>query len=324
MKGAVQVTAPSRLHFGLLSLPSASGLSGLRRHFGGVGLMVQKPGVQVTVRPAAAWSAAGPQAARALTFAQGLVQSLATDSSPASFAIRVDQCPAEHVGLGTGTQLGLAVARAVAVALGRPDLDALALAQQLGRGARSALGIHGFAQGGFLVEGGKGPHTTIAPLLVRLNFPEDWRIVLVMPEDCQGVHGLDEHRAFARLEASSDLDRRSDRLCRLVLLGLLPALVEKDLPAFGAALHEFNSQVGEMFRPLQGGTFAHPRTAALIEFIREQGIAGVGQSSWGPTVYAVAEVEKAAFLVDSLRQGFGAEIGVLITQPANQGAKLGL
>lgn len=321
MNGTVKVTASSRLHFGLLSLQAASDSCGLGRQFGGVGLMVQEPRVQVEVNLSRAWSGSGPQAARALAFAQRLTQS--PDFPPVTMAILVKQCPPEHVGLGTGTQLGLAVARAAAVAAGRNDLDAVALAQRLGRGARSALGIHGFAQGGFLVDGGKGPGTAIAPLVTRLEFPQDWRVLLVIPRDAQGVHGLDERRAFAQLTNRSDLDRHSERLCRLVLLGLLPALMEKDLPGFGEALYQFNREVGEMFRPLQGGIYSHSRTAAIIEFLRAQGIAGVGQSSWGPTVFAVTQPDRTEALVQSLEERFGLSEGeVLTTVAANQGAYL--
>ena len=60
-----RVTAPSRLHFGLFHVPAA-GLThwpgpddepGLPvRSFGGVGLMIDRPGVVVTVRPAVDFS----------------------------------------------------------------------------------------------------------------------------------------------------------------------------------------------------------------------------------------------------------------------------
>ena len=49
-----------------------------------------------------------------------------------------------------------------------------------------------------------------------------------------------------------------------MLLGLLPALAEADLPAFAAALAEYNARSGELFRPAQGGTYAGPAVAALV------------------------------------------------------------
>ena len=54
------------------------------------------------------------------------------------------------------------------------------------------------------------------------------------------------------------------RFCRLVLLGMLPALVERDFDSFGEALYDFNRRVGEMFRPWQGDLYAHPRVSAVF------------------------------------------------------------
>ena len=119
----IRVRAPSRLHFGLLSLPAeelstAPQLDLLpARHFGGVGLMVQEPGVQLTGRSAPAWSAEGPLAERALAFAQRFSRAVSEEGvvpPPHPHHFVLGGMAAEHTGLGTGTQLGLAVARALA------------------------------------------------------------------------------------------------------------------------------------------------------------------------------------------------------------------
>jgi beta-ribofuranosylaminobenzene 5'-phosphate synthase len=152
-------------------------------------------------------------------------------------------------------------------------------------------------------------------------FPEEWSVVLAIPGDLEGSHGRGETEAFASL-GPSDL-RRTDALCRLVLLGMLPALVERDLDAFGEALHDFNRRVGEMFRPVQNDQYAHPRVAALIRFLRAEGVRGVGQSSWGPTVYAIVHRDDAAAVAECLRRAHG--LGgdeVIVTTAANHGARL--
>src|SRR5207302_870603 len=147
--------------------------------------------------------------------------------------VHVARAGPEHAGLGTGTQLGLAVARAVAESGGEPGLDAVELACRVGRGARSALGVHGFARGGFLVEAGKREAGELAPLVARLDFPEPWRLVLALPPGPPGLHGRLESQALTRLLADPAALPRTEALCRLVLLGLLPALLEEDLEAFG-------------------------------------------------------------------------------------------
>src|SRR5262249_2101823 len=109
----------------------------------------------------------------------------------------------------------------------------------------------------------------------------------------------------------------------LVLLGMLPAVVERDLPTFGEALYDFNRRVGETFRPWQGGIYAHPQAEAIVEFIRGQGVAGAGQSSWGPTLFAVAGPERAAALAQALCRRF--DLGsdeILVTQADNHGARV--
>src|SRR2546428_14106761 len=74
---AVRVQAPSRLHFGLL----AFGAEASPRQFGGVGVMIQQPGNELVVRPAAASNGrsgpGGAADARAAEFLAPFRQSLA-------------------------------------------------------------------------------------------------------------------------------------------------------------------------------------------------------------------------------------------------------
>jgi beta-RFAP synthase len=331
----ITVQAPSRLHFGLFNLagdthwPNSEGKSTLpARHFGGVGLMVRDPGVRVTVRPAISWSAEGPLADRALEYAQRLSANLPSCFAPEPQHIVIEQCAAEHIGLGTGTQLALAVGRAVTASCGDLHMETTDLGKYLGRGARSALGIHGFENGGLIVEAGKADpkDNEVSPLAARISFPHDWRIVLVVSPWSRGFHGTEERQAFQELQERPTPPSTTDALCRLALLGMLPALAEHDLISFGEALYDFNRRVGELFAPAQGGTYCHPRTAELVSYFREQGVRGVGQSSWGPTVFAISGDEgTAGDLVDKLRTRFAPEpIEVVCTTACNSGATVQL
>src|ERR1700738_799062 len=195
-----RVTAASRLHLGLFRLPAEQEtalpdrdgqLTIPCRHFGGAGLMIHQPGIQVSVHKAKTWSAQGPLAERALRFAHQFLDN-SPELTPEAFALTVERCAPEHSGLGTGTQLGLAVAKALAVELGQPDWDASLLAQRIGRAERSAIGVHGFQQGGFLVDGGKSATTRVAPLVARCDVPAAWSILLVVPRAGAGIHGTEE------------------------------------------------------------------------------------------------------------------------------------
>jgi beta-RFAP synthase len=311
------------LHFGLFR--AAGSPEELDRRFGGVGLMTAAPGLSLSVHEAPTWSADGPLADRALAFAQRFAGALPDQTVPPHKVV-IAAAPPEHMGLGTGTQLGLAVARALALAVGRSDLDAIALARLVGRGDRSALGIHGFAHGGFLVEAGKRQTGAIAPLVARCDFPEEWPLALIVPKRPAGMHGMDERRAFDLLETLEAEFDQTDALCRLTLLGMLPALAEQDFSVFGETLFEFNARAGEGFAAVQGGTYASAWIAEVVGYLRRHGVRGVGQSSWGPAVFVVLEdVDRATHVANQLRAHFDLEpCEVILTHANNRGAAVDL
>jgi beta-RFAP synthase len=287
--------------------------------------MVESPALRIRAEPADCWTAEGVLAERALECGRCLAEKFRLAPRVGPHRITIEQSPGQHTGLGTGTQLGLSVARALVLSFGLrwDDESAATCARLLGRGNRSALGIHGFLHGGFLVEGGKATgEEKISPLLVRYEFPEEWRIILVSPSALAGRHGQQEREAFERLLAQNTPSATTDALCRLLLLGMLPALCEHDLPTFGEALYDFNRRVGEMFASVQGGPYADTRLTELVAFLRERRVRGVGQSSWGPTVFAVVEHEDwAVRLAKQVRAHFGlSEEEVIWTPACNKGA----
>lgn len=282
-----RVIAPSRLHFGLFRVP-AGGEADAERMFGGVGLMIDTPGVVVTARPADAWQFEGPLASRAQAFALRFAATL-PEAGRRPLQLVVERCPAEHTGLGVGTALGLAVAKAVATELGVGDLSAVELAKRVGRGERSAIGVHGFDRGGLVVEPGKLPGEAISPLHISLTLPDDWRVVLFQPAGADHWHGDRERHAFARAMPAT-----TDALWHVARQNLLPAAARGDLDAFGDAVHEFNRRAGEPFAAAQGGDYAAHGIAELIRRLRTMGVRGMGQSSWGPTVFAVVGSNDAA------------------------------
>jgi beta-RFAP synthase len=270
----IRVEAPARLHLGMLAVGDAG-----TRRFGGLGVAVERPAVVVEAEPADELSVEG--ADRALGFAQRCRDALGLPGAH----LRVLEAIPSHVGLGSGTKLALAVAQALAAVHGR-TLDAPALAAAAGRAARSAVGMWTFALGGLVVEGGVRDEGS-APLLMRHAMPEEWRIVLVVPDAEPGLSGPAEAQAFERLVPSAE---RSAAIAQLVLTSLLPALVERELSEFGGALTRVQQLVGDEFASMQGGRF-HPRAGALVEALLEGGAAGAGQSSWGPAVYGVVGSE---------------------------------
>jgi hypothetical protein len=114
-------------------------------------------------------------------------------------------------------------------------------------------------------------------------------------------------------------------MCRLVLLGLAPALVERNLQAFSESLYELQRLVGQCFAGAQGGgVYADPLLQQIVEHVRAYGIPGVGQSSWGPALYAVtADQSQAELLTAELQRRFCLGPGeLLITEADNHGASI--
>jgi len=272
----IRIEAPARLHWGMFDLGGSLG-----RRFGGIGATIGQPSVILEAEIAPTLTAEGPAADRVVAFAD---RYLHANQITTGAHFRVEQTIPAHVGLGSGTKLGMAVAQALATLYDLSD-DPYLLAQAVGRGSRSAIGLWTFAQGGFVVEGGQWPEqNTPAPLLLRQAMPADWHCVLAIPETSSGLSGDEEAKAFAQL---GGMREQAAAISHLVLMSLLPALVEGELAEFGAALTQMQRLVGECFSPVQGGHFANDSSARLIELMLAKGAAGAGQSSWGPAVYGL-------------------------------------
>jgi beta-RFAP synthase len=293
MTGTVFVEAPARLHFGVLDLRGSLG-----RWFGGVGAAAPEPTLLVSASPAAQLEVTGEDATRAAEFAR---QFLDYHGVSGGASICVHRALPRHSGLGSGTQLALAVARSLAV-LHNLDADAQALATATGRARRSAIGTWTFAGGGLVLEGGHPRDVQgVAPLLARLPFPASWRCIVAVPAGPSGISGDEEAAAFSRLPAPSERD--VEKVAHLVLMALLPSVVEADLVRFGSALTQIQQITGGWFERVQGGTFTPGASADLIRAMKEWGVPGVGQSSWGPAVYGIVEgPDAAARLAARLRQ----------------------
>jgi beta-ribofuranosylaminobenzene 5'-phosphate synthase len=261
----------------------------LGRCFGGLGAAIPSPSLLLEAAPADGMTAQGPDAERAIEFAGRF---LSYHQLSAGVQLTIHRTIPSHAGLGSGTQLGLAVARALAELHGLAT-NPVELARATARGKRSAIGTWTFALGGFIVEGGRRPGTEeLAPLLARFPIPDAWHCVVAVPSGRSGLSGDAEARAFEQMPSPPDRD--VERVSHLVLMQLLPALVESDLPSFGQALSAVQRITGSWFAGQQGGVFAPGETEQLISRMAEWGAAGVGQSSWGPAAYGLVESADAA------------------------------
>ena len=288
---SVTISTPSRLHFGLLRFEQAAGPS-----FGGLGMMIAEPRTTVRLSPSNDWQAEGLDSERAVTHAQQALEHAsvaagqrpagASQNTPPALHIEVLQSIPPHQGLGSGTQLALAVAAGVRTLCNLPPASAEELAAMVGRGRRSAIGCHGFLRGGLLYELGSYPDEPLGRLARRVEVPAAWRVVLITASSAAGLSGEHELGAFNRLPPVPAVT--TQRLEQLAKAAILPAAEQDDAQAFGDALFEYGQLAGECFASVQGGAYASAEIAACVETLRGLGVRGVGQSSWGPTVFALA------------------------------------
>jgi beta-RFAP synthase len=277
--GQVTVGTSARLHFGFLD-PSGRG----KRPFGSFGLAIDRPRTRLTLRRAAGLAVTGVDCARAEPYLRTVAASLGGGSH---YHLHLDEVIPAHAGLGSGTQLALAIGSAVAALDGLP-LDLRDIAAKLERGNRSGIGIGTFGQGGAVLDGGPGAGE-LPPVLCRLPFPTDWRVLLIFDSAATGIHGAKEIEAFSILPDFPEAE--TAELCRRVLLCALPAIAEHDFKMFCDEVGYLQARMGAYFGPLQGGAYVSQGVAEAIGWLAQQGLTGVGQSSWGPTGFAFVSSE---------------------------------
>ena len=81
---------------------------------------------------------------------------------------------------------------------------------------------------------------------------------------------------------------------RELLTDMLPAALSGEFTRFSEGLFRFGCTAGGCFSAPQHQVFASERTARLVEHVRSMGVHGVGQSSWGPTLFALLPEPAAA------------------------------
>ena len=308
----VLVRAPARLHMGFVDLHGGEG-----RRYGSLGLALEGPFTRVRLSRASGIAAEGPDAARAARYATSLAERFNLGDG---VRMVVEEAIPPHAGLGSGTQLALAVGTGLAK-LFDLDLRTAEIAAALDRGTRSGLGIGLFDHGGFVVDGGSAGDGVPPPVIARQPFPSEWRLLLVFDRGRQGPCGEAEIEKFAALLEFPETG--AAELCRLVLMCALPGVVQTDLDAFGDAVGRIQARVGDHFAGVQGGRFASPGVSRVLEWLVSRGLSAIGQSSWGPTGFAVCPSAAAAKQLKAEAQTrFGREFGLdfAVTCARNHGA----
>lgn len=317
---SVRVTTGARLHFGFRNLSLER-----PRLYGGVGVALSNPRVTLEIDPHRTVrcddETVEPYVARAVDYLD----------VPGA-AVSVVESPRRHVGLGSGTQLAMAAFVGIGHAYGL-STDVRAAAPTLGRGGRSGIGVAGFERGGILLDEGHPAERfasgrpergswTVPSLQARWTTPEEWRFVIVVPECPRGTSGEAEETSMRTVVERAEPDVAAE-IDRLLDERVPAALAANDREAFGRAVATIDRLNGTWYADEQGGVY-RPPVGTIVESLAESdAVSGAGQSSWGPAVYGVTDVDaefEARRAGEKALAAAGVDGDVLVVEPRNEGA----
>ena len=160
------------------------------------------------------------------------------------------------------------------------------------------------------------------------TLPRGWRIVVVMDERARGLSGPDERAAIAGLPPLPQAQAAD--ICHQVLMRVLPGAAEAQFTAFAAGINRVQRLLGDHFAPAQAGSrWTSPAVARLMQWWQASAGDGaaIGQSSWGPTGFAIVPSPAAAQGLIEAAQAAGvvdAALVLRVVAARNHGAVIDL
>lgn len=325
------IETPSRLHLALIDLNGSIG-----RIDGGVGLTIEKPGfilktevhdknIEINFENNDIGQVLMNEYREKIeNSAKRIIESLKIHSG---FKFLVKEAYPAHSGLGSGTQISLAVGKSILQLKGM-DMPAYKIAKIVKRGGTSGIGVRAFDLGGFIIDGGhrvedkpdflpsSASNAPPAPLITRYDFPEDWKIIIAIPNVPAGASGPKEVNIFQKYCPIPLAEVQ--KLSHILLMKMMPAVVEGDISSFGDSINQIQTMG---FKKIEL-KLQHPLINILIENMRSAGALGVGMSSFGPAVYAITDnnLKEISGVAKNAMKEIGGEL--IITKAQNRGATI--
>ena len=324
------IKTPSRLHVTLIDLNGRYG-----RIDGGVGITTRNPrlilegkiGDETLVefsQPDLLKDTIDDYRDKILQAASNINKHLSIDDS---YHFKVKNVFPSHSGLGSGTQISLAVAKLI-LKMNHQDLEAPQIGEIVGRGGTSGIGVASFADGGFIVDSGhkkavkkdflpsSASKASPPPVIARYDFPEDWKIIMVIPHVERKVFGDGEVNIFQKY-CPIPVEEVQE-LTHLLFMKMMPAVLEEDLDCFGEAINNVQN-IG--FKKIEL-KLQNPFISKLMDDLRQGGASGVGMSSFGPTVYAITDTDSKDIRKTAQESMQDKEGEIIVTKAQNSGAKI--
>ena len=311
-KNTIQIIAPARLHFGFLELNNNNGA------FGGIGLSIDKFNTKITVKKNIGAKFEGKALDKASFFLKKFCKK---NKIKPNFFLNIEKATPPHIGLGSGTQLALSIGSAISQ-LNNINLDLEKIAKILNRSLRSNIGLINFKHGGFLID--LKIKNKFFSNINKVFFPEDWKIILIK-DTKQGLHGKNEMDAFKKIRSFPKINHI--KLTDLVLFQIYPSLIENNFDEFSKAISKLQNIMGKYFNIFQNGMFSSSEVSNVLNFLRKENISGYGQTSWGPTGFALfPNIKKAEEMRLKLKKRFSSckNLEFIICSGKNSGANIQL
>ncbi len=319
------IRAPSRLHMSLIDLNGS-----YKRIDGGIGLALSDPQFVLESEETNekgftlefADSVSDDSKEECLEKIPNAAQKIAEQCNIESgFHFKVLEAYPPHSGLGSGTQIAVCTAHLMTETMGL-KFSSRELSTMVGRGGTSGIGTFAHDLGGFIVDGGhsldekpgflpsSASKAKPAQLIARYEFPEEWNILLAIPEVTHHVHDQQEVNVF---QTYCPIPKTEvEQVSHLILMNLIPFLLEKDIKNFGWAIKELQ-KVG--FNKLEHSL--DDSFLPTMKAIDDAGAYGTGISSFGPTLYTVFDDENKD-IVDAAAELVG-EDRVKVVKAQNHG-----
>ena len=279
--------APARIAIDLYDMNGDLG-----RIDGGIGFSLQSPQLEFSVQRSASIEVHGATLDSELHAA--LLTALTTVQEKTQLggvSVEVTEAIPCHIGLGSKTATLMATCTAYGQLYGE-QLNRTELASLLGRGGTSGLGVNLFDRGGFAMDGGHrradkegflpssaSSGTRPPPLLAHHRMPA-WPVLIVVP-DAPRMFG-DSEVAFFR-DVCPVPAECVERLARVTLSLVLPAVVEDDLATFCRGITAIQEST---WKRAEIGVYGDT-VERLRQTLTSLGAWTAGMSSIGPAVYSL-------------------------------------
>lgn len=252
---------------------------------------------------------------------------------PKDVSIRILETIPNHFGFGSKTQLFMTFATGLAKIYEiKPSLREIC--SLINRGGTSGIGYQVFNQGGFHFDLGhsfgegmekssftpsSASHSAPALPFFRTEFPENWKIFLLIPALPEGASNLQEIDIFQSYTPIPQKD--VEKITHHIVFQLIPGILNQNLQCVAKALHFINTHGFKKIEiSLQHSIISH-----LIHSLYKKFSHAIGLSSFGPSLYVIVPKEfqlsqfqnQVSQLLHSIPQA--PKIEIIETFPNNHG-----